>query len=101
MWKFNLSASSDTRAFVGILLIRIFVQKSEKTNDVISKNAKKLVVPAYSTVKLSYSKIGLWHILAIDILHTGEKFHENMSTTAREIHEIPFFRQKIDCFGNF
>ena len=39
--------------------------------------------------------MGLCHTLGTAILHQCAKFHEKMSTTAREIQEIPFFRQKL------
>ena len=49
--------------------------------------------------KLFFWKSGLVSFLDITILHHCAKFHEKMSTTAREIQEIPFFRQFLESSG--
>ena len=57
------------------------------------QNLQKRRFPAFSAGKNFFSKIGLRHILGIIILRQCAKFHEKMSTKAKEIQEIPFFRK--------
>ena len=45
--------------------------------------------------KFFFSKIGLRHIFDIIILRQCAKFHEKISSTARHIQEILFFRRKL------
>ena len=45
--------------------------------------------------KKIFLKIGLRHILDIIILRQCTKFHEKISSTARDIQEILFFRRKL------
>ena len=63
------------------------------------KNQKKQIIKSQKNAKkpagnISFLKIRLCHMLGIAILHQCAKFHGKMSTTAQEIQEIPFFRQK-------
>ena len=68
---------------------------SVKTNDEISRKCQKTgLFPAFSAGKICFSKIVLGYILDIAILHQCAKFHEKTLSTAREIQEITFFRQK-------
>ena len=72
-------------------------KKSEKTRwnlEKMPKNVFSGIFPAFSAGKICLSKIGHGHILDIAILHQCAKFHEKIESTAREIQEILFFRQK-------
>ena len=55
---------------------------------------KNRVFRHFRPKKKYFSKIGLGHILDTVILHQCAKFHEKIKGTAREIQEMPFFRQK-------
>ena len=59
------------------------------------KNGFSGIFPAFWAEKIFISKIGLCHILDPNILHQCAKFHEKISSTARDIQEIPLFRQKL------
>ena len=61
--------------------------------------AKIPVFPAFSTGKICFPKIRPGHILDNAILHQCAKFHEKILSTAREIQEMPFFRQFLDGSG--
>ena len=55
---------------------------------------KNGIFPAFLAGKIFFSKIGLRHISDIIILRQCAKFHKKISSTARDIQEILFFRRK-------
>ena len=88
-----------TRSYFEHCLYASLCKKSEKTKDKISRKCQKTGFSAYfqhfRPEKYFFSKIGLRHILNIIILHQCAKFQEKISSTARDIQEIPFFRWKL------
>ena len=90
---------------LAITILHHCAKNQKKLMMISQKNAKKNgfsgLFPAFLVGKLTFSKIELRHILGIAILHQYAKFHEKMSTTAREIQEIPVFPAKIGCSGDF
>ena len=82
-----------------LLSITFMCEKTKRYKEKVhwksAKTAISGIFPAFLARKIFFSKIGLCHILDIAILHQCAKFHEKISTTARENQEIPFFRQKL------
>ena len=90
----KFSQNSDSPMFWA-LLIRIFVQKSEKTNDEILRKWQKPVFlayfrhisgifPEFSAGKDFFSEIRLRHILGIAILHLCVKNQQKLVSQSRE-----------------
>ena len=90
----------STTMSLNVMMSEILVlTPPEKTNDEISRICQKTgfpgIFPAFWAGKIFFSKIGLRHFLNIIILRQCAKFHDKISSTARDIQEILFFQRKL------